>query len=115
MEIHFPAGMVLAVSRIICSISARDLQFFWVVSIMPHSMSGPSMPLRMGWKWASLKPGSRLRPARSMTLVWGSMSWSMSALVPTKTILLPLTPTAWAISSLSLTVTTLPFLKATSR
>ena len=50
-----------------------------------------------------------------MTLVWESMSRSMSSLVPTKTILLPFTPTAWAISSLSLTVTTLPFLKATSR
>ena len=60
-------------------------------------------------------PGIRVRPFRSITWVFSSMSWSISSLVPTKTILLPFTPTAWAISSWALTVMTLPFLKAMSR
>ena len=115
VETHWPGFLVAATLLTRASSSGIVLQEFRPVSTMAESRSVVIMPFRIGWKWVSLMPGIRVRPARSMTLVWSSISWSMSALEPTNTILLPLTPTASAISSFALTVMTLPFLKAMSR
>lgn len=57
------------------------------------------------WLWPSTKPGTSVRPARSVTAVSGPASFITSARPPTATILPPAIATASAVGWAALTVT----------
>src|SRR3989338_3033871 len=65
-------------------------------------------PSRSRWAWASISPGTTVRPARSTRRVCGPASASTSAVVPTARILSPLTATASATRAARSSVRTVP-------
>src|SRR5262245_31828372 len=100
--IQSPAGVTCAARFTTATMSAIECRP--AIGMPPRAFS----PSRSAWGWASKKPGSTERPARSMTFVPGAASLSSAASSPTAAICPARTAIACATREPRSSVRTLP-------